>query len=95
MEDWRLMGQEIYLKNKELYAVLPYEYAKTRSDGDFWHEHCEFCGTKITKNYKKRVFYCTTDYYHWICSKCYNDFKEMFGWIVVNQNDNNNQEDSK
>ena len=94
MEDWRLMGQEKYLKNKKIIAVLPNEYAKTRSDGDFWHEHCEFCTEKILKSTKEKC-YCTTDYYRWICPTCFNDFKEMFGWELVDPNDKNNLEDLK
>jgi hypothetical protein len=27
--------------------------------------------------------YCTLDDYHWICSECFHDFKELFGWRVV------------
>jgi len=27
--------------------------------------------------------YCTLDDYHWICGKCFDDFKELFGWRVA------------
>lgn len=48
---------------------------------DGWeHEHCEFCSDRIDKNTSSA--YSTNDNYHWICETCYNDFKEMFEWIV-------------
>ena len=48
---------------------------------EFWHEHCEFCYDKaMTKTPSE--FYCTTDMYRWICKKCFNDFKDKFGWTV-------------
>jgi len=30
--------------------------------------------------------YCTTDYYYCICGKCYEDFKVMFNWEVIDEN---------
>jgi len=30
--------------------------------------------------------YCTLDEYHWICPECFRDFREMFGWQVVEDN---------
>lgn len=26
--------------------------------------------------------YATDDNYHWVCTKCFNDFKDMFEWKV-------------
>ena len=32
------------------------------------------------------VAYSTEDRYHWICPKCFNDFKDMFEWVVTDDN---------
>ena len=45
----------------------------------FWHEHCEFCWEKAMTD-TEGVFYCTKDRYYWVCKKCFEDFKEKFGW---------------
>ena len=37
---------------------------------------------KIDCNYKG-ICYSTTDSYRWICERCFNDFKGMFKWEVV------------
>jgi hypothetical protein len=47
----------------------------------FWHEHCEFCWEKAYTD-KPCVFYCTKDLYWWICSECFEDFRELFHWQV-------------
>ena len=73
--DWRLMGQERYLKGKELYST---KYKILESND---HDHCEFCGYKFISG--EQEGYCTTNYYHWICNECYNDFKEFFYWKVI------------
>lgn len=54
-------------------------------DGDkiqhFWHEHCDFCWEKALTD-KPCEFYCTKDLACWICTECFNDFKEQFHWSV-------------
>ncbi|MBR5136871.1 MAG: hypothetical protein IKV30_02475 [Clostridia bacterium] len=114
MEDWRLCGQEKYLKGAFLYKIKLPEYwresysekndfyqkvlirAKSQVDGlpekemylegdkiqMLWHEHCDFCWEKATTEIDAE-FYCTQDYYHWICKQCFEDFKDQFGWTVV------------
>ena len=57
------------------------EYLKGDKIRNFFHEHCEFCMEKVTMD-NEGEFYCTTDMEHWICSECFNDFKEPFGWKV-------------
>ena len=75
--DWRNMGQLDYLAKKKL------QYLKyTKDIGD--HEHCEFCADKISFRENDLNFgYCTLNKYYWICDKCYDDFKDIFGWSVV------------
>lgn len=57
------------------------EYLEGDKLHQFFHEHCEFCMEKVTTD-KECVFYCTTDMQHWVCSDCFNDFKELFAWKV-------------
>lgn len=79
--DWRLQGQEKYLKNIDIYFKRYVKYS------DRWdHEHCEFCGDKISE-YEGDLHeaYCTEDEKFWICNDCYKDFKEMFNWKVNKQ----------
>ena len=73
--DWRLTNQKNYLYKKELIKgkYIPYK--------EGWvHDHCAFCSERIDE--KTSIAYSTIDGYHWICEECYNDFREMFGWIV-------------
>jgi|LSQX01.1.fsa_nt_gb hypothetical protein len=77
--DWRLTNQEKFLKNKKL-IFARYTVPYIRWD----HDHCEFCYKKFSNNdYDLHEGYCTLDHYHWICENCYNDFKDMFLWKVV------------
>lgn len=50
---------------------------------DFWHEHCIFCTQKITTR-DNRVCYFNAHYSSWICQTCYEDFKHLFNWRVIN-----------
>lgn len=79
MADWRLQGQERYLKGVELCWA---KYTPYRPGWD--HDHCEFCGKKFavqggdfTEGYK------TKDGYHWISADCFEDFKGLFEWKIV------------
>lgn len=74
--DWRLTNQMKYLFEKKL---LHTKYTPFREGWE--HDHCEFCSETI--NQSTDLAYCTTDKYHWICKKCFNDFKEMFKWEVT------------
>lgn len=77
--DWRNMGQLDYLFRKKLEKV---RFKKDLGD----HEHCEFCSEKISylPNCTSEG-YCTvdTDFCYWICHECYEDFKEVFQWLLV------------
>ena len=78
--DWRLMGQEKYLKNATLFYV---NYEKPNLEWD--HDHCEFCMEKFSDDENDlHRGYRTADDYRWICEDCFNDFKEMFEWKVIN-----------
>ena len=86
--DWRLTGQERYLQGVTL-RRKPY-YRRNES----WdHDHCEFCWAEFDVNPEceaLREGYAVAGYtvngrqfpddYCWICSRCYEDFKDQFGW---------------
>ena len=74
--DWRLTNQINYLSNKKL---IKSKFAPYNENWE--HEHCSFCYEKIDENTSQA--YCTEDRYHWICTECFNDFKSIFEWEVV------------
>ncbi len=81
-KDWRLQGQEKYLKGKELTFK---QWSQTRDNWD--HDHCKFCSKTITDNrvegdYIIHEGYTTENDYHWVCEGCFEDFKELFQWKV-------------
>jgi hypothetical protein len=80
-EDWRLHGQEKYLTGLTLYKK------RWVSDDPQWdHDHCEFCMVKFMDVDEPDVLregYATADNYRWICNECFNDFRDRFGWTLV------------
>lgn len=75
--DWRYTGQDRYLARKQL--KFSHFSSQIRE-----HDHCEFCFTKFSENEGDlHEGYCTLDNYHWICPKCYDDFKNAFEWELV------------
>jgi hypothetical protein len=81
--DWRLMGQEKYLRGAELCRRT---YRRYPDNPNWDHDHCEYCTAKFTPKDDPEGLhdgYCTLDEYRWICSNCFEDFKEMFAWRVV------------
>jgi hypothetical protein len=82
-DDWRLGGQENYLKGVKLVYRKYRQYAKSPS----WdHDHCAFCWAEFFlgdgPEYLKEG-YATLDDYHWICPTCFEDFKDLFLWTLV------------
>ena len=76
INDWRRQGQEKYLMRKKLIFHNYYPYRE-----GWEHDHCEFCGVKFSLNPNDVTEgYSTEDGYHWICTECFNDFKEEFDW---------------
>jgi hypothetical protein len=78
--DWRRQGQEKYLKGVKLF------YRKYKPYSEEWeHDHCEFCGEKFSEKEGEglKTGYVTANNYHWICDKCYKDFKEEFEWEII------------
>ena len=79
MDDWRLTGQEKYMKKAHLKKVSPNNYALEKEQASNWHEHCEFCMKTIDINTKNDCF-ATLDEYRWVCQECFDDFKDSFEW---------------
>ena len=71
--DWRLSGQEKYLKG------IAFELKTWCSYKPGWdHDHCEFCYDKISSlDDCIHEAYVSADNKYWICKKCYEDFREL------------------
>ena len=75
-DDWRLNGQEEYLRGVHL-RLKPYLLGYPGYD----HDHCEFCWQKIAAfDYPdaQREGYATDDNLRWVCQQCFADFRELF-----------------
>ncbi|MGD2082654.1 MAG: hypothetical protein PVF91_06795 [Chromatiales bacterium] len=81
-DDWRRQGQERYLKGA---ALRRSNYAPP---GDHWdHDHCAFCWAKLMAPGHSGALsegYVTADRRHWICPRCFEDFREEFQWRIAN-----------
>lgn len=78
MDDWRLTNQRDYLLKRRLKKCCFADFPQKD------HEHCSFCWEKF--GHGKDMLqngYCTEDNYHWICEECFEDFKEMFHWELI------------
>jgi hypothetical protein len=82
-EDWRLTGQESYLRGRAL------RFARWTSYRPGWdHDHCDFCFAEISGDTTGHADYneawvTATDGYTWVCPECFNDFRKRFRWHVV------------
>jgi hypothetical protein len=89
-KDWRLNNQEKYLKGVTLVRRSYRQYAKNPK----WdHDHCDFCWEKFSLTECEgsiREGYATVDDYHWICPACFEDFKDMFEWKVIDSQKSGN-----
>jgi hypothetical protein len=57
-------------------------YTPLRADWD--HDHCEFCGRKLsTQPGDTNEGDSTENAHHWICKDCFADYREQFEWTVV------------
>ena len=72
--DWRLQGQERYMKNLT--------FVRKKYEGKD-HDHCEFCWDKFGYHEGNLTEgYCSEDNKRWVCDKCFNDFKKDFNFNV-------------
>jgi hypothetical protein len=81
--DWRLQGQETYLK------CLPLWWQRYTRYSESWeHDHCEFCWAKFMEADVPDVLhegYTTEDHDRWICEECFEDFNDLFEWKVMRE----------
>jgi hypothetical protein len=80
-KDWRLRGQEKYLRGLS-WTRRPYTAYRPGWD----HDHCEFCSAKLMGVRAPDVLdegYETKGGYTWVCPPCFEDFREMFEWTVT------------
>ena len=80
-EDWRLQGQERFLKGASL-KLLKWTALSPNWD----HDHCEFCWIKFGDTEVADAIhdgYTTDDLEHWICPQCFEDFRQQFEWIAT------------
>jgi hypothetical protein len=76
--DWRLRGQEKFLKGLTFFWT---RYVPYREGWD--HDHCEFCTRKfMVHGGDFTEGYTTANHYRWICNDCFEDFKADFEWKV-------------
>jgi hypothetical protein len=73
--DWRVTNQSKYLYGK----IFLYSSWKS-NDSMTDHNHCEFCFEKFGRNWLMKG-YCSEDFNHWICEKCFIDFRDDFALI--------------
>ena len=80
-DDWRFRGQDEYLLNVRLV------FSQYKRHSEPWdHDHCEFCGIKFSEHEGDlHKGYSTLDQKWWICEECFKDFKDNFGWLVINE----------
>lgn len=84
-KDWRLQGQERYLKGVTLFHR---RYRQPAENLEWDHDHCAFCWAKFMVGNSEEAQhqgYATADDYWLVCEACFNDFKNMFEWKVVNE----------
>ena len=79
-KDWRLTNQEQYLMG----VTLIRRHYQPIAPND--HDHCEFCWAKFMMQDYPDVLhdgYATLDNYRWICEPCFQDFRGMFRWHII------------
>lgn len=83
--DWRLQGQEKYLRGVTLVHC---RYRPYHENPNWDHDHCEFCLAKfMAKDLPDALHqgYATEDYYRWVCEQCFVEFADMFKWKVIDR----------
>ena len=87
-KDWRLAVQHDYLRG----VVLARRAYRQYSGNPNWdHDHCAFCQEKFqvpSAAESVQTAYCTLDEYHWVCERCFADFRDMFGWKLSSERGN-------
>jgi len=80
-----MQGQEGYLMGVTL---IHRKYRQNPHNPNWNHDHCEYCGeifSLFDDPEHLKEGYTTEDDYRWICSTCFNDFKDDFEWKVIEE----------
>ncbi len=83
-DDWRRTGQERDLAN------CVFTWREYRAPNERWdHDHCEFCWEKFMVGPNAPPDALAAGYRteargqeRWVCPKCFEDFREEFGFIL-------------
>lgn len=85
-DDWRLTNQDEYFLGIKLYKR---KYIRFNETWD--HDHCSFCWGKFMVEDLPEVIhegYASEDSNHWVCEECFEDFKDLFQWeVIIDEND--------
>ena len=65
-----------FTKYKPEYLI----YLKDDQVRKLWHTHCDLCTKTITID-ENAEYYCTEDYFSWICKECFEEFKMFYNWV--------------
>lgn len=81
--DWRRTGQERLLTGA---TFRRQSYHPPRQTWD--HEHCKFCWAKFMAEGASDDPSVLAEGYvtegdHWVCERCFADFRQEFGWTVA------------
>jgi hypothetical protein len=78
--DWRLTNQLSYFNGSKLVWRRYVPHSTT------WkHDHCEFCWATFMNDESPEVLiegWCTPNEYRWVCPTCFEDFADLFEWVV-------------
>ncbi len=74
-DDWRLLNDVEYLKNKE---INPTDGEEITAHAPYLKK-CIFC-LDIVQDDPRQWWFIPLDMSCCICEECYNDFKDTFGW---------------
>ncbi len=78
-DDWRLQGQERYLKGLH-FRLVPYKPSIPSE-----HDHCEFCWDKFMDlpGYLQEGYrFKSKGQTRWVCLQCFEDFREQFSFVL-------------
>lgn len=87
-DDWRLTTQARFLSGVGLHWRAWSPARSVDPHGGWDHDHCAFCmvhfGDHVFEDDPNTQLagYTTDDGYHWICERCFEDFKDQFRWVV-------------
>lgn len=77
-DDWRLLNDVQHLTNQEIDPIDREDIIKYLPN----LKHCQFCWGKVVDG-KKDFWYLPLDKSCCICGNCFNDFKKLFKWKLL------------